>query len=310
VLSLPIDAGINASLNLNIRGRTFGVGERPVAGCQAASPGYFETIGIPVVEGRPFTAEDGPDAPQVAVVSESFARRFFHGERAVGQRIGWGDPERDGFEWSTIVGVVGDTRHEGPDGEFRVEAYQPFAQVPWPWMTLVLATQTDPTDLVEPLRRAVMEVRPNQPVEEIRTMEAILGESLSRRQTHMILLSSYAVAALVLASVGLFALMSFSVSRRAREIGIRMAVGASSGRVLREVLGQGVLLIAIGLGCGAAAALALGRFMAGFLFQVDATDPAAFAVASSALTLVALVACAVPAWRSSCTNPANSLRAE
>jgi putative ABC transport system permease protein len=310
VLSLPIDSTVNASLSFNIYGRDFADGEQPVAGYQAASPGYFETIGIPVLDGRSFTTEDNADGAPVAIVSNGFARKFFPGEQAVGQRISWRDPESEGFQWSTIVGVVGDTRHKGPDSELRVEAYQPYAQAPWPWISLVIATEAAPASLIEPLRSAVMEIRSGQPVEEIRTLETILSESLAERRAHLILLSSYAVVALVLASVGLFAVMSFSVSRQAREIGIRMAIGASAGRVLSEVLGQGALLVAVGLGSGALAALLLGRFMAGFLFQVDATDPAAFAIACGSLTLVALLACAVPAWRAAHTNPASSLRAE
>ena len=311
VLSLPVDSGIGATLKFNIEGRRpADPGAEPVAGYQTASDGYFETIGIPILRGRSFTRADGPNDPKVAVVSEAFAKRFFPGEDPIGKRIGWGDPEDENFRWSSIVGVVGSTHHQGLDAEPRVEAYQPLAQEPWPFMTLVLRTTVDPGSLVEPLRQAVMQVSPNQPVEHVMTMEQILHDSLASRRLHMLLLWVYAGIALVLAAVGLYGVMSFSVAQRTRDIGIRIAVGASRGDIARLVLGEAGRLLVVGLLAGIAGALVLGRLLQSFLYQVGPADPVAFAVAAITLTVAALVAAWLPARRAVRTDPITSLRAE
>lgn len=310
VLSLPVAPAVRGTLTFNIEGRTVEEGDEPVAGYQAASDGYFETIGIPVLRGRSFTAADTDGSQPVAIVSQAFAERFFPNEDPLGKRISWGDPEDPDHKWSSIVGVVGSTRLDGLDAEPRIEAFQPMAQEPWPFMTLVLRTSVPPKTLTESLRRAIVEVSPTQPVERIETMEEILHDSLSRRRFTMVLLWVFAGIALTLAAVGLYGVTSFSVAQRSREIGIRMAVGADSGRIRALVLREAGRLLLVGVGVGVVATLVLGRLISGFLFQVRSTDPIAFAVAVAVLAAATLLAAWVPARRATRTDPMDALRAE
>ena len=308
VLSLPIGVGISARTNYSVEGRVVERGTEPVAGLQAASPGYFESIGLPVLRGRGFTAEDRADSPPVAVVSEAFAKQIFADEDPIGRRIGAGNPEDDGFEWFTVVGVVGNTRYDGLDDQPRSEAYRPFAQAPWPYMTLVLRSSVEPMTLAEPLRQAVMEVNPTQPVAGIATMEQLMESSLARRRNSARLVTIFAGLALFLAAIGLYGVISFSVATRTREIGIRMAIGANGRDIFRLVLGDGGKLLGVGLVAGVICALVLGRFIRGVLYEVPPTDPRVFVVAASVLALSALVATLLPAGRAARVEPASSLR--
>lgn len=310
VLSLPIDPGVRGNLTFNLEGRTFDHLDEQVSGYQVASDGYFETMGIPVLRGRSFTAADNADAARVAVVSQAFAERFFPGEDPVGKRITWGSPEDPDTEWSTIVGVVGNIRLDGVDGEPRVEAYQPMAQAPWPFMAVVLRTSVPPETLTEPLRRAVVEVSPTQPVERIETMEQILRGSLARRRFAMLLLWVFAGIALIMAAVGLYGVISFSVAQRSREIGIRMAVGADRGRIYTLIFKEAVRLLLAGIVVGGVATVIMGRLISGFLYHVKPADPVAFAAAIAVLATAALVAAWVPARRATRTDPMAALRIE
>jgi putative ABC transport system permease protein len=310
VLSLPIDAGVRAVTSYSIEGREVERGAEPTAGLQTASPGYFETIGIPILRGRGFAEADGASAPQVAIVSQVFAERFFPGQDPLGRRIGAGSPEDDDFNWMTIVGVAGSTRYDGLDGETRSEVYRPMAQAPWPYMSLVLRTSRDPAALAEPLRRTIKEIRADQPVERIVTLDEVLHDSLARRRFTLTLLALFAGLALLLAAVGLYGVMSFAVAQRTQEIGIRMAIGARAGHVARLVVGQGGRLIALGLAGGCAASLLLGGLLEGFLFQVTARDPLAFAVAAMTLVAASALATWVPLRRALGNDPITSLRAE
>lgn len=310
VLSLPVDGAIRAMSGYSIEGRGFDVGNEPVEGLQAATPGYFESIGIPVIRGRSFNDGDGPNDPPVVVVSESFAQRYFPGEDPIGKRIGSGTPQDADFQWATIVGVVGSTRHEGLDGEERAEVFQPLAQRPWPWITLVLRTSVAPAMLIEPLRHAVTEVSPSQPVEAIHTMEEVLARSLSTRREQTHALSVFALLALALAAVGMYGVMSFAVAQRSREIGIRMAVGADRRAIVHLILGEGGKVLIAGLAAGALGAFVLGRLMSSFLFHVKPADPVAFAVAAAILTAAGLLAAWLPASRAARTDPVRSLRVE
>jgi putative ABC transport system permease protein len=303
VLSLPIDPGITGNLSFALEGRTFEPGNEPTAGYQLASEDYFRTIGIPVLRGRTFSAADGPNSEPVALISKAFAERYFPDQDPLGQRITWSDPEDPDTVWSTIVGVVGNTRLEGLDSMPRIEAYQPMAQAPLPFMTLVLQATVPADTLVEPLRQAVMELSPSQPVEQIMTMDEILHDSLATRRISMILLWVFAGIAVTLAAVGLFGVISFSVSQRAREVGIRMAMGASSGRIRGLVLREAGRLLAVGLVFGAMASAVLARLLSSLLFQVRPMDPVSFATAAAIVALATLVAAWVPAWRAARRNP-------
>ncbi len=308
VLSLPIGAGISARTNYSVEGRIVERGTEPVAGLQAASPGYFGSIGLPVLRGRGFTAEDRAGSPPVAVVSEAFAKQFFPDEDPIGRRIGAGTPEDDGFEWLTVVGVVADTRYDGLDDQPRSEAYQPLAQAPWPYMTLVLQSSVEPMTLAEPLRQMVMEVNPSQPVAGIATMDQLMQGSLMRRRDSARLVAIFAGLALVLAAIGLYGVISFSVATRTREIGIRMAIGADRGDIFRLVLGDGGKFLGVGLAAGVTVAVLLGRLIQGMLHGVPPTDPGVFVVAAGVLALSALLAMVLPARRATQVEPATSLR--
>ena len=310
ILSLPIDPGITGHLTFTIEGRASEEGNEPTAGYQLASDGYFATMGIPVLRGRSFTAADGPHDAPVAVVSKAFADRFFPHEDALGKRIAWDDPDDPDFAWSTIVGIVGNVKLDGLDAGPRVEAYRPMAQAPLPFMTLVLKTTLPPATLADPLRRAVMEVSPSQPVERIRTMGQILHDSLARRRFTMLMLCLFAGLALTLAAVGLYGVMSFSVAQRSREIGIRMALGATTVRVHGMVIREAALLLGAGLLAGVAGTLALGRLLEGLLFHVTPSDPLALAAGALIVTAAALAAAWIPAQRATRTDPMAVLRGE
>ena len=310
ILSLPIDPGITGNLRFLIEGRSFEEGSEPSAGYQLASDGYFATMGIPVLRGRSFTAADGPHDAPVVVVSKAFADRFFPHEDAIGRHIAWGDPADKDFAWSTIVGIVGNVKLTGLDAGPRVEAYRPMAQAPLPFMTLVLKTKLPPAALADPLRRAVLQVSPSQPVEEIRTMQQILHDSLARRRFTMLMLLVFAGLALTLAAVGLYGVMSFSVAQRSREIGIRMALGATTVRVHGLVFGEAARLLGAGLLAGAAGTLVLGRLLRGLLFNVAPSDPVALAAGALIVTAAVLAAAWVPSQRATRTDPMAALRVE
>lgn len=311
VMSLPIDPGLRATLTLHVEGYTPREGEEPACGYQVASDGYFRTIGIPVIRGRAFTASDSAGAARVAVVSEAFVRRFLPHEDPIGKRIGWGgDPASKNFQWSTIVGVVGSTRLNGLDDEFRIEAYQPMAQDPWPSMTLVIRTKVPPESLSGPLRRAISEVSPIQPVEKIETMEQILHDSLARRRFAMLVLWVFAGIALALAAVGLYGVTSFSVAQRTPEFGVRIAVGAGPRHIYSLVFRGTRRVLLGGLLAGAAATLVLGRLAASLLFKVRPTDFVAFSVAVAILAAATALAAWLPARRATRTDPIVVLRAE
>jgi len=236
VLSLPINSGISGRFGFSIEGYTPEDDNQPLAGYQIASSGYFESLGIPVVRGRAFTDADDADAPSVAVINEALAELYWPGEDPVGRRVTWNDPNDEDADWATIVGIVGNTRHAGLDEPPRVEAFQPYLQSPMTYMTLVVKSDLDVASLTAAVRSAVAEVDPQQPLSEVMTMERVLFDSLGSQRFNMYLLGVFAVTALVLAAVGLYGVLSFTVAQRSNEIGIRMALGAKAGGVVGQVI--------------------------------------------------------------------------
>ncbi|HJR05986.1 MAG TPA: ABC transporter permease [Pyrinomonadaceae bacterium] len=280
------------------------------------SPEYLQTLGISLRKGRYFTAQDRADSPHVVVIDETLAQKHFPNQDPLGQRlqIGWADTQP--FE---IVGVVGHVKHYGLDGEVPVESQFYFAldQVPAEKMsfiaggiTLIVRTQNDPQQLAGAVRAQLLAVAPDQPVFNVRTMSDIVAESIASRRFSMILLLAFALVALVLAAVGIYGVMAYSVTQRTHEIGIRMALGAQADDVLRMVLRQGLLLILTGIATGLVAAFALTRVLAGLLYGVSATDPITFAGISLLLVTVALLACYLPARRATKVDPMVALRYE
>ena len=295
----------------NIEGRPPGrPGERIEVTIDSVTPNYHQLMGTPLLKGRAFSDADGPDSPRVVIINESFAKRFFPGEDPIGKRMNYGDnPDQTQNPWRTIVGVVADTRRNGFDREPRPESYIPLMQRPPGLTTYVIRTSSpDPATLVTAVRSAVRGIDPDQPIFGIKTMEQVMSETTAQRRLNTILLGVFAGLALVLAAVGIFGVMNYSVTQRTHEIGIRMALGAQRGDVLRLVVGQGMVLAGIGVVVGLFGAWALTRLLATMLYGVSATDPVVFAGVAALLALVAVFACYLPALRASRVAPTVALR--
>jgi predicted permease len=284
------------------------VAEQPLAQTRYVSPDYFRAAGIPVRRGRAFDDRDGDGAPQVVIISEAMARRFFPGQNPVGQRLTPSFHLKQGAR--EIVGVVGDVKSSGLDAEMAATMYLPYRQSPRPWLSFVVRTASDPQGLVQPVTRAVYSVDKEQAVTGVRTMEQVLAESLSGRRFNMTLLITFAALALLLAAVGVYGVMSYTVMLRRRELGIRMALGARAGDVLRLVLGQGLALTLVGVAVGLAGAYGLTRLMASLLYGVTATDFLTFGSVSGVIVVVGLLASFLPARRATKVDPLVALRSE
>lgn len=284
------------------------VSEQPLAQTRYVSPDYFSAMGVPLRQGRPFDERDRDGAPQVVVISEAMARRFFPGQNPVGQRLTASFHLQQGPR--EIVGVVGDVKSNGLDDDAAATMYLPFRQAPRPWINFVARTSSDPRGFVQPVSKAVYAVDKEQALTSVRTMEQVLDESLSGRRFNMTLLMTFAALALTLAAVGVYGVMNYSVMLRRRELGIRIALGARALDVLRLVLGQGLALTLIGVGVGMAGAYALTRLMASLLYGVAATDFLTFFSVSAVIILVGLLASFLPARRATKVDPMIALRSE
>ena len=302
------------STGFNVEGRPpYAPGQRPLVEYRSVSPGYFQAMGIPLLRGRTFSEQDRGDAPGVVIINETLARRYFPGEDPLGRRLGFSGPT----DWREIVGVARDTRNYGLDEEVKPEAYMPYTQSAPSYlagsisgMILVVRTASDPQNMSAPVKREVQGLDSNLPVYNIKTMEQHLAESIAQRRFNMLLLAVFAGVAVLLAAVGLYGVMSYMVSQRTHEIGLRMALGAQARDILRMAVRQGLVLIIIGIGVGLAGALALTRVMSGLLYGVGATDPATFAAIVLLLAFVSLIACYIPARRATRVDPLIALKYE
>ena len=270
----------------------------------SVSPGYFSTLGIPVLKGRTFTDHDDEQAQKVAVVNQILAQHLWPGEDPIGQQVPLMDSPL------TVVGVVGNTRHEGLSQDIGGEIYVPYLQQLDPSMQLAVRTASDPTSLVSAIRAQVQAVDPAEPIYHVSTMEQTLSESLAPRRFNMLFLGIFAAVAFVLATVGIYGVMAFSVTQRTHEIGIRMALGAERGDVLSMIVRDAFALTLTGVVLGIAGAWALTRFLASFLYNVRTTDPATFVLVSIVLIAVAMLASYIPARRATRVDPMVALRYE
>ena len=277
------------------------------------SPDYFRAMGIPLLEGRYFSRSDREESPRVAIVSESFARHFWPHGKALGQRL---DPGFTGSSslWCSVVGIVGDVKQMGLASEAPLTIYLPYSQAPRPFlmslMTVVIRTPSGPLQMANAVRREVQSVDPDMPIFNIASMEELISRSLSEPRFRSLLLGCFAVLALILATVGIYGVVSFSVAQRTHEIGIRMALGAERDDVLKFIVGQGFKLTLIGVALGIIGALILTRLLSNLLYGVKPTDPVTFVAVSLLLTAVALLASYLPARRATKVDPMVALRYE
>ncbi|HEY0321338.1 MAG TPA: ABC transporter permease [Pyrinomonadaceae bacterium] len=298
--------------NFVVEGQPMAPGEEPELYTRTIMGDYFRLMNIPVLKGRNFNAQDREGAPLVAVINEAMAREYFKDKDPLGARVRWARGEQK--NWVTIVGVAGDVRHFGLNQPDEPAVYTLYAQTApqWKrWQYLVVRSNTQsPASIVEAVKKQVWSVDSQIPVTKVRTMTDVVAASVTPQRFNMTLLGIFASVALLLASVGIYGVVSYSVTQRTHEIGIRMALGAQRGDVLRMILGQGMLLTIIGVAIGLVAAFALTRVMATMLFGVTATDPWTFASVSVLLAAVALISCYLPARRATRVDPMTALRYE
>jgi putative ABC transport system permease protein len=311
ISELPL-SGNRLNHNFVIEGRPeLATGTEPDIETRSVTHDYFQTMGIPLQNGREFTAQDREGATFVGVINESAAREYFPNENPVGARIRWARGPKD--KWITIAGVVGDVKHFGlglPEQSAVYTLYEQQDQ-PWKrWMYLVVRSQSDAAAMTGAVKEKIRSIDNQLPASKVNLMAEVMAESLAAQQFNMLLLGLFAMVALLLAVVGIYGVISYSVSQRTHEIGIRMALGAQTRDVLRLVLTQGLRLAVTGVALGLIAAFALTRVMESLLFGVSATDPLTFASIALLLAGVALLACFVPARRAAKTDPMVALRYE
>jgi ABC-type antimicrobial peptide transport system, permease component len=305
--ALPLSGG--PSTDFEIVGRPAPrPGDEPSADIRTADPEYFSTMGIPLLAGRNFTEHDTSTTATVMIINQAMARKFWPTDDALGKRVtmkDWGTPLT-----GEIVGVVADVKARGLDEAVEPMIYWPYGQFAQIFGSIAVRSDANLATLIPEIKSQVWSVDKNQPVSEIQTMDQILSDSLARRRIYMTLLGLFAGAALLLAAVGIYGLMSYSVNQRVHEIGLRLALGAEREDVLYLILSEGAKIAVVGVGIGIAAALLLTQLMASLLFGVTATDPATLSIVSTLPLLVAFLACYIPARRAIRVDPMVALRYE
>jgi putative ABC transport system permease protein len=264
---------------------------------------YFKVLKVPLIQGRFLDERDNADAPKVVIINQAFAKKWFPNQDAVGKKITFDDSRKPDPKWITIVGVTGDMRHQGLEVEAKPEYYLPHPQNPYRGMILAVRSKQDPRSLAESIRREIRQLDPELPAANVRTLEDVASDSIAPRRLSVGLISVFAGVALVLASVGIYGVMSFLVVQRTHEIGVRMALGAQRNDVLRLVIGHGMKLVLVGSVLGLVMALTSTRALSAMLYRVAVFDPAMFAGVTIALALVALLASYIPALRATRADP-------
>ena len=304
ISNLPMTGQRNGTFLIDNDPTNAGYGE-----FRLASSGYFAAMRIPLLHGRLFDPSDRPDSPHVAVVSQSLAQKYWPNETPIGERIQFGNMDGD-LRLLHIVGIVGDVRDRGLDSNVSPTVYAYALQRPLTFgLSMVVRAQTDTATLVHAMRQAVRALDPNLPAN-FRTLEQIFSSSLDSRRFSLVVSGVFATVALVLAVMGIYGMMSYAVTQRTHEIGVRMALGARQSDVLTMVLGQGMILVMVGVGIGLAGALAVTRVLSSLLYGVTATDPATLLGVSLLLVVVALLANYLPARKATRVDPMVALRYE
>jgi putative ABC transport system permease protein len=306
VSTLPMyPVGIDFALPFTVEGQAAPAnGEEPRADVRVATPKYFETMKIPLLEGRSIDERDRQGTPGTMVVNETMARRYFNGARPIGKVV------RNPHGRAEVVGIVGDVKHYGLDGEPRAELFLAAWQQPLPGMALIVRTASDPQAFIETIRREVVAVDPEQPIFDASTMVDVVSRSVFLPRISMVLLGAFAASALLLAVIGIYGVVSYTVTQRTRELGVRMALGADSGDTLRLVLGKSMWLVGAGTVCGLLASVAATRAIRGLLYDVSPLDPLVLAGVSSLLAAAGFVASLIPAVRATRVDPIVALRVE
>ena len=306
---LPLHGGIGARTDYTIEGHPAPPPDQRLSTIvRVADPGYFGAMGVPVLRGRNFTELEESEAKHVVLISESMARQHFPSEDPIGKRVLV--QMSDKSVPTEIVGVVGDVRYVSLTGEAQPTVYFPLPELITPFMTFVIRTAGDPAQMAPAVRRELGAINPDQPVSDVQTMNQVMSETVGRARFNTLLLGLFAGLATLLAAVGIFGVMNYSVTLRTHELGLRMALGAQPGSVLMLVLRQGLLLTFVGIAIGLAGALALTRIISSLLYGVSADDPATFAATVVLLGIVSLVACYIPARRATRVDPLVALRYE
>jgi putative ABC transport system permease protein len=307
---LPLYGGLGSATGFTVEGRPApSPGEEPGTSVRVADAGYFGAMDIPLLRGRNFASHEDAELHDVILVSESFAQKYFPGEEVLGKRIAV-EMFADKPPMTEIIGVVGDVRYDSLTDAAEPTVYFPTPVLTYSFMTFVVHTSGDPAEMAPAVRREIGALDPDQPISDVRTMTQVMAETVGRARFSTLLFGLFAGLATLLAAVGIFGVMNYSVTLRTREIGLRMALGAQPTRVLVLVLRQGLVLTLVGIGIGLLGALALTRVMSSLLFGVDATDPLTFAAIVPLIAIVSLVACYIPARRATRIDPLVALRYE
>jgi putative ABC transport system permease protein len=316
-----IDAGVVSRLPLNpgmstrsfaIDGRSYSpqhAAEDDSIDYSAASPDYFASLGIPLLAGRGFSDADNATAPAVAIINRAMAAKYWPNQNPLGQRLKIGS--YDGKEnWKTIVGIVGDIRQHRLSKPPAPIFYSPYAQDPWTFMTVVARTANPPASAASALISTIHDVDPDEAVDRVRTMDEVASRSVSPARSLLEMIAAFSGAALLLAGIGVFGVVSFNVGQRTQEIGIRLALGASPGQVLRSILFEGLRLASFGIAIGGLGTLLLRRVLSQLLYSVSPTDPSTLAAVAGVLILTVVAACWIPARRATRVDPMVALRYE
>ncbi len=283
-------------------------GQLPEADNRVITPGYMQSMGIALLRGRAFTDADRADSAHVAMINQTFARQYFKDKDPIGEELNLGTADKP--DWWRIVGVSGDVKSFGQDQPTHAEIYRPLDQDPFPIIAFTLRTETDPAAMIKPAEQALWSVDPDLPIFKAIPMDSLANQSLALRRASSVLISGFAVLALVLACIGIYGVMAYAVTQRTQEIGVRMALGAGRADVLRMMMGLGFRLTATGVIIGLAGALASTRLLTSLLFETAAMNPLIFSLAAVVLVAVAILASYLPARRAASIDPINALRTE